>query len=81
LQANWNAEVPQDTARVERQILEENDPYRLVGGRVNVSLRLKGFVSLYSELGRGATCPIILSLITLFQHLESIPDRVAASGR
>jgi hypothetical protein len=29
-------------------------------------------------LGRGAICPIILSLITVFQYLENIPDRTAA---
>ena len=78
LQANWSPEVPDDTARVGREILEENDPYRLVGDRVNLFLALKDFASLYSELGRGAICPIILSLITLFQYLENIPDRVAA---
>lgn len=79
LQDDWHMEIPDDTARVGRVILEENDPYRLVGDRVNAFLKLKDFVSFYSELGRGAICPIILSLITLFQFLENIPDRVAAN--
>jgi transposase len=79
LQNDWRMEIPDDTARVGREILEENNPYRLVGDRVNAFLRLKDFVGLYSELGRGAICPIILSLITLFQFLENIPDRVAAN--
>jgi len=79
LQDDWHMEIPDDTARVGQAILEENDPYRLVGDQVNAFLRLKDFVSLYSELGRGAICPIILSLITLFQFLENIPDRVAAN--
>jgi transposase len=78
LQDDWHMEIPDDTAGVGRKILEKNDPYRLVGDRVNTFLRVKDFVSLYSELGRGAICPIILSLITLFQFLENVPDRVAA---
>jgi len=78
LRDDWHMEIPDDTARVGREILEENDPYRLVGDGVNAFLRLKDFASLYSRLGRGAICPIILSLITLFQFLENIPDRVAA---
>lgn len=78
LQENWNPEMPDDTAQIGQGILKENDPYRLVGDRVNTFLTLKDFRSLYSELGRGAICPIILSLITVFQFLENIPDRVAA---
>lgn len=79
LQANWNTEIPGDTAQAGRAILDELDPYRLVGDRVNAFLSLKDFISLYSERGRGAICPIILSLITVFQYLENVPDRVAAN--
>ncbi len=77
LQKNWNTEIPTDTAEVGREILDENDPYRMVGDEVNSFLKLKDFVKLYSKLGRGAICPIVLSLITVFQFLENIPDRVA----
>jgi transposase len=79
LQANWNTEIPGDTAQAGRTILDELDPYRLVGDCVNAFLSLKDFISLYSERGRGAICPIILSLITVFQYLENVPDRVAAN--
>ena len=78
LQMNWNTEIPNDTAQVGCEILTENDPYRLVGEGVNDFLSLEDFAELYSELGRGAICPILLSLITEFQFLENIPDRVAA---
>lgn len=78
LQMNWNTEIPDDTARVGREILTDDDSYRLIGDGVNGFLNLKDFANLYSELGRGAICPIILSLITVFQFLENIPDRVAA---
>ena len=78
LQMNWNTEIPNDTAQVGHEILKEDDPYRLVGDGVNGFLSLKDFAGLYSELGRGGICPIILSLITVFQFLENIPDRAAA---
>jgi transposase len=78
LQANWNTEIPADTAQVGREILGEKDPYHLVGEGVNDFLSLKDFISLYSKLGRGAICPIILSLVIVFQFLENVPDRVAA---
>lgn len=78
LQMNWNTEIPADTARVGREILAADDPYRLIGDGVNDFLSLKDFTGMYSELGRGGICPIILSLITVFQFLENIPDRVAA---
>jgi transposase len=78
MQENWNQEIPPDTAHVGGDILAEDDPYRLVGDGVNNLLCLENFRDLYSKLGRGAVCPIILSLITVFQFLENIPDRVAA---
>lgn len=78
LQCKWNKQIPVDTAQVGRAILAEHDPYRLVGDGVNEFLRLEEFASLYSKLGRGAVCPIILSLVTVFQFLENLPDREAA---
>jgi transposase len=78
LQMNWNTEIPADTAQVGRAILTEDDPYRLVGDGVNDFLSLRDFIGLYSALGRGAICPIILALVTVFQFLENIPDRGAA---
>ena len=34
---------------------------------------------MYSDIGRSSINPVILSLVTIFQFLEDIPDRVAAS--
>jgi len=78
LQSNWREEIPEDTAVVGQQILAEDNPYRLVGDRVNDFLRLEDFRAMYSEVGRGAICPIVLSLVILFQFLENVPDREAA---
>lgn len=78
LQMNWNSEVPADTAEVGCTILAESDVYRVVGDGVNGVLSLADFTDLYSRLGRGAICPIVQSLVTVFQALENVPDRVAA---
>jgi transposase len=78
LQNNWNFEIPADIGLVGRQILKENDPYRLIGEGVNDFLKLKDFAFLYSPIGRGGICPIMLSLVTVFQFLENLPDREAA---
>lgn len=75
---NWNDEIPADTAQVGREILTADDPYRLVGDLVSSFLHMKDFAPLYSTLGRSAICPLLLSLITVFQFLENIPDRTAA---
>lgn len=78
LRDNWNIEIPADTAEVGEVILKADSPYRLIGERINELLRMADFKGLYSQLGRGAICPIILTLVTVFQYLERIPDRVAA---
>lgn len=78
LQRNWNREIPEYTARFGRETLAETDPYRLVGEGVNGILSREDFVGLYSQVGRGAVDPVVLSLVTVFQFLENIPDRQAA---
>ena len=78
LQPNWNPTIPTDTARLGQQLFAPEDPYRLVGDQIQDFLQLQDFRPLYAELGRGAICPVILSLVLVFQFLENIPDRVAA---
>lgn len=78
LQSNWNTEIPPSTAEVGQALLKETDPYRLVGDKVNDFLGLDDFAHMYSDIGRGGVCPIVLGLVTVFQFLENIPDRVAA---
>ena len=78
LQSNWNEKLPLDTAEIGREILAANNPYRLIGDKVNDFLTLDLFAPMYSDLGRGGICPMVLALVTVFQFLENIPDRVAA---
>jgi transposase len=78
LQRCWNDEIPADTAALGDVLLESDDPYRLVGQEASRFFRFEDFVSLYKSIGRGAICPIVLSLVTIFQFLENLPDREAA---
>jgi transposase len=71
-------EIPQDTAALGQLLLPEDNVYRLTGDEVNEVLHADEFYPMYSVSGRGAVHPIILSLVTVFQFLENIPDRVAA---
>jgi len=80
----WLEEIPEETAQLVEPLLGANDLYRFIGDNVGDFLKLSDFADLYSRLGRGAICPVILSLVTVFQYLENIPDREAAqwaSGR
>ena len=78
LQPTWSVEIPQDTAALGQQLLPEDNVYRLAGDEVNEVLHVDDFYGTYSISGRGAVHPIILALVTTFQFLENIPDRVAA---
>jgi transposase len=78
LQPTWSMEIPQDTAALGGQLLPEDNVYRLTGDEVNEVLHVDEFYEMYSVSGRGAVHPIILALVTVFQFLENIPDRVAA---
>lgn len=74
----WLEEIPEETAQLVEPLLGANDLYRFIGDNVGDFLKLSDFADLYSRLGRGAICPVILSLVTVFQYLENIPDREAA---
>jgi transposase len=77
LQPTWSMEIPPDTTELGRRLLGENNVYRLVGDEVNDVLHINDFTDMYSVSGRGGIDPIKLALVTLFQFLENIPDRVA----
>jgi transposase len=76
----WQESIPKETARIGQIILKAGNPYRLLGDDIHEILTLEDFVHLYSTDGRGAVCPLILSLVTLFQFMENLPDREAAEA-
>jgi transposase len=72
-------EIPDDIAALGQALLPEDNVYRLAGDEVNEVLQMDEFYEMYSISGRGAVHPFILALVTIFQFLENVPDRVAAA--
>jgi transposase len=71
-------EVPEDTARLVEPLLPADSVYRLVAECVDEFLSDDQFTELYAEEGRPGINPVVLSLVTVFQFLEKLPDRAAA---
>jgi len=78
LQKRWNTEIPAEIKAWGEQNLASHDPYRIIGDHVNELLREEDFAAMYSTLGRGAICPVVLALIIVFQARERLGDRAAA---
>ena len=79
LQWQLPREVPPDTAQIGQVILRSHNVYRQVGERFHDLLPEESvFAPLYEPTGRGAISPLLLSLVTVFQMLEKVPDRLAA---
>jgi len=81
LSYNFHA-IPQEIRIWGEKYLDPDNLYRIVGDKllslVSDDESVSEFASMYSKTGRPSINPIILSLVTLFQFLEEIPDRVAA---
>jgi transposase len=72
-------EVPADTATIGQVILKPNNPFRQIGDRFNDLFPEESiFAPLYFDTGRGARPPLLMALVTVFQMLEKVPDRLAA---
>jgi len=61
----------------ERQLASDN-PYRIIGEDLFSFIPEAELTSMYAVGGRSCINPVLLSLVTIFQYLEDIPDRVAA---
>src|SRR4051812_7509057 len=71
-------EMPADIAAVGGAVLGERDPYRVIGEQLATLVRDEQFAELYQSTGRAAMSPSMLTLVTIFQFLEDLPDREAA---
>jgi len=79
LQWQLSREIPEDTASIGRAILKSENTYRQIGERFDELFPTETlFASMYETTGRGAISPLLLALVTVFQMLERLPDRVAA---
>lgn len=74
-----NADIPEEILIWGENHLESDNLYRVVGNQLYSSISWDELKSMYSNTGRPSINPIILSLVTIFQYLEDIPDRIAAS--
>ena len=44
-----NTEIPEDTAKLVKEILDEDDPYRLIGDRLSDFLVDEDFADFYAD--------------------------------
>jgi transposase len=80
LQWELSREIPIDTAKIGQKVLTEENIYRQIGDRFHEILpEEEVFEELYETTGRGAISPLLLALVTVFQMMEKVPDRVAAA--
>ena len=70
--------IPEDTAELGQELLEEDNIYRQVGDKLSDLLKDEDFVWMYSSTGGPALSPVILALVLVFQMMEKLPDRLAA---
>jgi transposase len=73
-------EIPADTAALGQKLLAKGDTYRLIGERLPELVRDEDFGPLFSAIGGPAISPAVLALVTVFQMLEKLPDRLAAAA-
>ncbi|NJM08659.1 transposase [Candidatus Gracilibacteria bacterium] len=58
--------------------LAADSPYRLVGDVLYAQYHDEDFADLYHPEGKPALSPVLLALVSTFQHLENLSDRAAA---
>ena len=79
LQWQLSRTVPEDTAQLGQRLFGETHPYRVLGERFEALFPdEQAFAALYCATGRGAVPPLLMALVTVFQFLEKVPDRIAA---
>jgi transposase len=72
--------MPEETKRIGRKLLKENDPYRLMGDQLFEQLHEADYADLYSAEGKPGISPVLLALVSVFQFMEKLADRQAAQA-
>jgi transposase len=70
--------IPVETARFVEPLLAEARVYRFVGQAIDQLISDEDFADLDADEGRPGVNPVLLALVTVFQFLEKLPDRMAA---
>jgi transposase len=71
-------DIPEEISSWGEKHLRLDNLYRVIGDQLSSFISVDEFTSMYSNTGRPSINPVVLSLVTIFQFLEGIPDRVAA---
>jgi transposase len=72
--------MPKETGQIGKNLMEENDPYRLIGDQLFGKWREEEFADLYSSEGKPGYSPVILAFVSVFQFMERLADRQAAQA-
>ena len=72
--------MPAETERIGRELLRENDVYRLFGDRLFEKLNEEEYADLYSIEGKPGISPVILAFVIVFQFMEKLADRQAVNS-
>jgi transposase len=71
--------MPSDTHALGDRLLAPTDTYRIIGQQLSDFVSDNDFADLYSAEGAPALSPALLAMVTVFQHMENLSDRLAAS--
>ncbi len=72
--------MPEETGRIGKMLLGENDPYRLIGDQLFAKWKEEEFADLYAREGKPGYSPVILAFVSVFQFMERLADRQAAQA-
>lgn len=79
LQWHLSKEIPEDTRQIGQRLFRESNVYRQIGERLGELFPGdEEFAQMYDPEGRGAEPPLLMAMVTVFQMLERVPDRMAA---
>lgn len=71
-------EIPEETRRIVESWLNEKSLFAFLGQHVDEIIKDADFAELYASSGRPGVNSVVLTLVTVFQFLEDLPDRAAA---
>lgn len=72
--------MPEEVAVLGFKLLPPDNPYRLIGDLLYPQYDDADFADLYSAEGKPAISPVLLTFVTVFQHMENLSDRQAADA-
>ena len=80
LQVHPNDSVPEETARIARQIFPKGNRYLNLRDELGSIYSDRNFETLFSTHGQPAQCPWRLALVSVMQFAENLSDRQAADA-